>query len=89
MTHIHKEEEVNNDQLDYLNIDGDEKVKIYKSPIKESFFLDQPYFLNTHAPHSITVNSSVDRVILTIGFIEEYDNFDLIVDMYRNNKLLI
>lgn len=89
LTHIHKTEETNNDQPDHLNIDGDEKVKIYKTPILESFYLDQPYFLNTHAPHSITVKSTVDRVLLTVGFTEEYDNFELIKSMYKNGNILV
>lgn len=88
LTHIHFDAEEQT-QPDHLNLDGNEKVKTFQSPIKESFYLDQPMFLNTHVPHSITVKSKIDRVILTIGFNEQYDNYDLIVDMHKNNQLLI
>lgn len=78
------------DSPDNLNLDGSEKVKIFKNP-KESgrFYLDKPYFLNTHVPHSVLVESDIDRIILTLGFTEEYDNWKTVMKLYDNGELLI
>jgi hypothetical protein len=88
-TLIHEDSKKINDS-EYLNLDGTEQPKAFANPKEiDRFYLDQPYFLNTHVPHSVIVNSSVDRIILTLGFVEKYDNWDLIMQMYDNGDLLI
>jgi hypothetical protein len=89
ITIIHEDQKTNYSP-DNLNIDGDEKVKIFENPKEiDRFYLDQPYFLNTHAPHSIIVNSSVDRIILTLGFTKDYDDWDTVMNLYNHGDLLI
>lgn len=89
ITIIHEYHE-NNDSPENLNIDGDEKVKIFENPKEiDRFYLDQAYFLNTHVPHSVIVNSAVDRIILTIGFVPEYDNWNTIMKLYEDGNLLV
>jgi hypothetical protein len=88
-TLIHEDAEKINDS-EYLNLDGTEKPKAFANPRElDRFYLDQPYFLNTHVPHSVVVDSEVDRIILTLGFVEKYDNWDLIMKMYNDGDLLV
>lgn len=86
LTHIHEDRKARS-QPDHLNLEGDESLKLYESPIVESFFLDQPHILNTHALHSVTVKSKVDRVILTLSVKKEYDNFNLLKQMHNDGQL--
>lgn len=80
----------NSDSPENLNIDGDEKVKIFENPKEiDRFYLDQAYFLNTHVPHSVVVNSAVDRIVLTLGFVAEYDDWNTIMKLYESGELLI
>jgi hypothetical protein len=89
VTIIHESQKASNSP-ENLNIDGDEKVKIFENPKEiDRFYLDQPYFLNTHVPHSVVVKSSVDRIILTLGFVTEYDDWDTIMKLYENGELLV
>lgn len=74
---------------DNLNIDGDEKVKIYKDPVELSrFFLDGAYFLNTSQPHGVENKSSIDRVVLTFSFRNDIDDWDKVMSLHKAGKLI-
>jgi len=87
VTNIHKKITPES-QPDHLNLEGDESLKLYESPIIDSFYLDTPFILNTHSPHSVTVNSNADRVILTLSVNDKYDNFELLKSMHKKGELL-
>lgn len=53
-----------------------------------SVYLDKPICLNTDLPHGVINNSEEDRILLSISFIEEYDNFETIKNLYNKNNLL-
>lgn len=44
--------------------------------------------LNTALPHGVINESEEDRIILSISFIEEYDDFETIKDLHNKNNLL-
>lgn len=53
-----------------------------------TLFLDNPVCLNTDLPHGVINNSDLDRIILSISFIDHYDDFEVIKNLHDNNNLL-
>jgi hypothetical protein len=51
-------------------------------------FIKQATCINTSIPHGSKNNCSLERVILSISFIKEYDSFDIIKKLYYSNNLL-
>lgn len=75
-----------------VEIDGENKntkAKRFKNiPSCGWIFLDQPLCLNTNLPHGVINKSDKDRILLSISFIEKYDNFKILKEMHYENKLL-
>ena len=43
--------------------------------------------LNTNVPHGVINNSEEDRIILSISFVDKFDDFDTIKDLYNSGNL--
>lgn len=54
----------------------------------EKFVIKTATCITTNIPHSVRNNSSNDRIVLSISVKEQYDNFNIIKDMYLSKKLL-
>lgn len=52
------------------------------------FNLNQPACLDTSTPHGVENLSESDRVILSISFIDEYDDFTKIRNLYLSKQLI-
>lgn len=64
------------------------KAKRYnKVERTESFVLYHAVCLNTSIPHGVTNQSDQDRIILSISFKEQYDNFYKIKQLYDEGNL--
>jgi len=44
--------------------------------------------LNTSLPHGVQNNSNEDRIILSISFNRDFDNFEIIQKLFKNNRLV-
>lgn len=75
-----------------LKINGENKHTKAKRfsdiPSCGSVYLDKPMCLNTNLPHGVINNSEEDRILLSISFIEEYDDFETIKELHNKNNLL-
>jgi hypothetical protein len=61
--------------------------KFVKGQILETVYLKQALCLNTAVPHGVTNKGNKDRVILSISFKDDYDNFEIIKKLYDTGNL--
>jgi len=61
--------------------------KFIKGEILETVYLKQAICLNTAVPHGVTNKGNKDRVILSISFKDDYDNFEIIKKLYDTGNL--
>ena len=65
------------------------KAKYYKEcEVTDKFVTTKAYCLDTSQIHGVINKSKEDRVILSISFKDEYDDFNLIKKMYADGELL-
>jgi len=61
--------------------------KFIKGKPSDKIFLKNALCLNTSVPHGVINDSTNDRIILSISFKEQFDNFEKIKKLYDTGNL--
>lgn len=61
--------------------------KFIKGKVIDKFYLNNAVCLNTNIPHGVINNSDNDRIIISISFREQFDDFEKIKKLYDTRNL--